>query len=69
MNATADVTTCSRLGEPANMPISVSGNDVFQVDAVTTMATFSGLDQESRWQFQVYALNDASDRIPAERYR
>ena len=56
-----DQTTCSRLGEPANMPINVSGNKVFQVDADTTMATFSGLAQESRWQFQVYALNKASD--------
>ena len=63
-DATADVTNCSRLGEPENMPISVSGNKVFQVDADTTMATFSSLEQESRWQFQVYALNDASDRDP-----
>jgi hypothetical protein len=25
------------------------------------MVTFSGLEQESRWQFEVFALNDASD--------
>lgn len=61
-DATEDLTTCSRLGEPANMPISISGSTaIVQVDAVTTMAIFSGLAQESRWQFQVYALNDASD--------
>ena len=63
-DATDDVTNCSRLGEPENMPISVSGNKVFQVDADTTMATFRSLEQETRWQFQVYALNDASDRDP-----
>ena len=63
-DATDDVTNCSRLGEPENMPISVSGNKVFQVDADTTMATFSSLEQETRWQFRVYALNDASDRDP-----
>ena len=25
---------------------------------------FSGLEQETRWQFEVYALNDASDEDP-----
>ena len=53
--------SCTRLGDPDVMPIKVSKNSIFQVDGDTTMATFSGLDQESRWQFEVYALNDASD--------
>ena len=51
------------LASPPIMPISISGSTaIVQVDAVTTMATFSGLDQESRWQFEVYALNKASDQ-------
>ena len=53
MGAQGDQTNCSRLGEPANMPISIlESTDIVQVDADTTMATFSGLAQESRWQFQ-----------------
>ena len=53
---------CSRRGEPAAMPIKVTKQThIFQVDSVTTMVTFSGLEQETRWQFQVYALNKASD--------
>ena len=45
-----DQTNCSRLGEPANMPISISvSTAIVQVDGDTTMATFTGLAQESRW--------------------
>ena len=56
-------TNCSRLGEPANMPISIDGsnNRLSRSTRTPTMATFSGLAQESRWQFEVYALNEASD--------
>ena len=43
------------------MPIKVSKNAIFQVDGDTTMASFSGLEQETRWQFEVFALNNASD--------
>ena len=57
--------SCTRLGEPDLSPISVSGtNKVFQVDAGTEMVTFKGLEQETRWQFEVYALNKASDMNP-----
>ena len=53
---------CSRRGEPDAMPIKVTlQTHIFQVDSGTTMVTFSGLEQETRWQFEVYALNKASD--------
>ena len=48
--------SCTRLGDPDVMPIKVSKNAIFQVDGDTTMATFSGLEQETRWQFEVFAL-------------
>ena len=55
-------TNCTRLGESNLMPISVTGqNHVFQVPVDTTMATFTGLAQKTRWRFEVYALNNASD--------
>ena len=53
---------CTRLGEPAIMPIIVTGtNHVFQVDGDTMAATFVGLMEKTRWQFEVFALNEASD--------
>ncbi len=59
---------CTRLGasdakeKNGVMTISVSGDaNVYQVDHDTTMVTFTGLEQETRWQFEVFALNKASD--------
>ena len=51
-----DINSCTRLGDPDVMPIKVSNNAIFQVDGDTTMAAFSGLEQETRWQFEVFAL-------------
>ena len=67
---TAAITAnCTRLGESdakdknGVMTIGVPAGDshVFQVDHDTTMVTFTGLEQETRWQFEVFALNKASD--------
>ena len=57
-----DADSCTRLGEPDLVPIGGVGNsEIFQVDADTTMVSFKGLEQKTRWQFEVFALNDASD--------
>ena len=62
---------CTRLGEYDVMPLKMPANSdtvpntpqnaVFEVGVDTTMATLAGLAQKTRWQFQVFALNDASD--------
>ena len=68
--ATAITANCTRLGESdakmkdGVMAIAVDLSEdshVFQVDHDTTMVTFTGLEQKTRWQFEVFALNKASD--------
>ena len=53
---------CTRFGHTSNLPISLSGNEegVFNVSASTTSVTFTGILQETRWRFWVYALNGAT---------
>ena len=59
---TLESDSCTRLGEPDINPISMSGDTrIFQVDSGTTMVTLKGLEQKTRWQVEVFALNDASD--------
>ena len=69
---TAVSANCSRLGESdakdknGVMAISVPEDEDSTVVssrwiADTTMVTFTGLEQETRWQFEVFALNKASD--------
>ena len=54
--------SCTRLGEPDIAPISMIGDTrIFQVDSGTTSVTLKSLEQETRWQVEVFALNDASD--------
>ena len=50
------------MGEPDINPISMSSDTrIFQVDSGTTSVTLKGLEQKTRWQVEVFALNDASD--------
>ena len=62
---TPRASNCTRLGEsdvmPLKMPTATPQNAVFEVDADTAMVTLAGLPQKTRWQFEVFALNDASD--------
>ena len=59
---TPEPDSCTRLGEPDINPISMSGDTrIFQVDSGTTSVTLKGLEQKTRWQVEVFALNDASD--------
>ena len=64
-DATDDSTedpNCTRFGHTSNLPISLSGDEegVFNVSASTTSVTFTGIAQETRWRFWVYALNGAT---------
>ena len=58
-----DEANCTRYGLPDLYPgkDSISGsNRIIDVDADLTMIT-AKVDQETRWQFEVYALNGATD--------
>ena len=57
---------CTKLGDPATSPFTLSANRVVQVAPDTTSIVFKGLVQKTRWQFQVYALNDATEPANAD---
>ena len=59
---TATTANCTRFGATSPLPISLSDmhDGIFDVAAGTTSVTFKGIMQESRWEFQVYALNGAT---------
>ena len=57
---------CTKLGDPATSPFTLSANRVVQVAPDTTSIVFKGLVQKTRWQFQVYALNDATEPAVAD---
>ena len=51
---------CARFSLPNKPTISDAANGIYNVAASTTSVMFTNLDQETRWQFQVYGLNDAT---------
>ena len=51
---------CTRFSLPDKASITLSANDIFNVAPSTTNVTFKGLDQETRWEFEVYGLNGAT---------
>ena len=56
---------CTKLGDPVTSPFTLSANRVVQVAPNTTSIVFKGLVQKTRWQFHVYALNDATEPVDA----
>ena len=52
---------CAKLGDPATSPVTLSENQVIQVAPSSTSVVFKGLEQKTRWQFGVFALNAATD--------
>ena len=51
---------CARFSLPKKATIKLTANGIYDVAASTTSVMFTGLDQESRWQFEVYGLNGAT---------
>ena len=51
---------CARFSLPKKASIKLSANGIYDVAVSTTSVMFTGLDQETRWQFQVFGLNDAT---------
>ena len=58
---------CARFSLPEDDTIDDAANGIYDVAASTTSVSFTKLSRQTRWQFEVYALNGATvDGQPAD---
>ena len=51
---------CARFSLPEGSVIDDAANGIYDVDASTTSVMFTKLPRQTRWQFEVYAVNGAT---------